>query len=305
MIAIATTVILRVLGHEAWRCALVTALVLLAGRLVHMAVDAARGNVPWTRLLLPSIVWIEAVGLSDRLAWELRLATVGVLELAFVVVAIRALRSGGMDVPEVRIARALTALVPPAFARLAAVEMVLAGLAASFVLGGWRRATPSGFSYHRASGFVTLLAMLPLIAVGDVLLLELVVLPHASLWIRIAVHALAAYALIWLIGVYASMRARPHRLVDDRLELHRGALRELVIDVAQIASIAPLPSFADDWKKRAYLKHTVRLDVGDAPVLELTLHDGRRVLVAVDDAEAFTAAVERARRAAPSATAAP
>jgi hypothetical protein len=68
-------------------------------------------------------------------------------------------------------------------------------------------------------------------------------------------------------------------------------LRELTVDVAQIASIAPLPTFASDWKQRAYVKGALRLDIGGAPVLELRLHDGTRVLVAVDDPAAFVAAV--------------
>jgi hypothetical protein len=294
LVAVATTVTLRVLGNEAWHSVLVVTLALLGAHVLGMVRDVARGNLPWTRLLLPSIVWIEAVGLSGEAMWQVRLGTAVVLELAFVVVAIRALRSRphGTESSEARIARALGALVPPAIAKLAAIEMVIVGSAIRFLVGGWRHPAPAGFTYHRESGLRTMLPILPLLGVGDVLLLELVVLPHATLWVRIVVHAVAAYGLIWLIGLYASFRARPHRLVDARLELHRGILRGLTVDVAQIASIAPLPSFADDWKKRAYTKGAVRLDIAGATVLEMRLHDGTRLLVGVDDPAAFVAAVQ-------------
>ena len=276
-----------------WHSVLVVALALLGARILGMVRQAACGNLPWTRLLLPSIVWVEAVGLSGHAMWQVRLGTAVLLELAFVVVAIHALRSRarGGEASEVRLARAFAALVPPSFAKLAAIEMVIVGSAMRFLFGGWRHPAPVGFTYHRESGLRTLLPMLPLLGVGDVLLLELVVLPHAALWGRIVIHAVAAYGLIWLVGVYASLRARPHRLVHGQLELHRGVLRERTVDVAMIASIGPLPTFADDWKKRAYVKGAVKFDIAAAHVLEMRLHDGTRLLVGVDDPAAFVAAV--------------
>jgi hypothetical protein len=139
-----------------------------------------------------------------------------------------------------------------------------------------------------------LLPILPLLAVGDVLLVDLVFLPSAALWLRVLVHALAIYALVWLVGLYATLRARPHRIVDDHLVLHRGILRSRTIPLADIASIDPLPAFADDWRKRAYCKGALRLDVAGPPILELRLHAGTRVLVAVDEPAAFVEQV-RAR----------
>jgi hypothetical protein len=191
----------------------------------------------------------------------------------------------------VRITRAFGAMLPPRLARLAAFEIVLVASALRFIAGGWRRPVPAGFTYHRESAMRTFLPMLPLIAVGDILLLELVILPHAATWLRVALHALAVYGLIWLIGLYASLRARPHTLVDGELILHRGLLNTLRVPVDQIASIEPLPSFADDWKKRAYCKGALRLAVPGPTILEMRLRTGVRVLVSVDDPAAFTAAV--------------
>jgi hypothetical protein len=254
--------------------------------------DVIRGKLPWTRLLLPTIVVVLLVGLvAGDSMWQLRVGVLVALEIAFVVVAIRVFARRASERSEVAIARALEALVPSFVARLAAVEMTLVGMAVRFVAGGWRRPVPAGFTYHRESGLRMMLPMIPLLAVGDVLLLELVVLPRAAAWVRVVVHVLAAYGLVWMIGIYAAMRERPHRVVGGTLELYRGVLRSRVVDLDQIESIEPLREFVDDWKKRAYLKGTVRMEVGGSSLLEMKLRDGTRIIVGVDEPDAFRAAI--------------
>jgi len=309
-VAIVTTVVLRAAGSERWHDAFAIALAALGVRVAVMAWCATRRELPWLRLLLPGIILLEGVGLwlgRSSMAWQVRVGTAALLEVAFVVVAIRELRriAPGADPLEARIARAFDALLPPRLARFVAFELVVVGAALRFLAGGWRRAIPPGFTYHRASGLRFLLPLLPLLAVGDILLLELVLLPHAAAWLRVVVHVLAIYGLIWLVGVYATLRARPHQLRDDRLVLHRGILGRVELRLDQIASIAPLPSFADDWKKRAYCKGAIRVDIAGPPVLELHLHhaarpigilgegaERTRVLVAVDEPVPFIAALQ-------------
>jgi hypothetical protein len=136
------------------------------------------------------------------------------------------------------------------------------------------------------------LQFLPLLAIGDVLLVELVILPHAATWLRVLVHALGATSLLWLVFVYVSFRARPHELVAGQLTIHRGLFRRLTVPISEIASVAELPSFSDDWKARAYRKGALRFDVPGPTVLELRLRDERRVLVSFDDPASFVSAVQ-------------
>ncbi len=307
-IAVLSTVVLRLIGSESFRSALVVALAVLGFRVVVMVWGVARRELPWPRLMLPGIVLLEGIGQwwNDGLS-HVRMATAVALELAFIIIAVRKLRriSAGGEPLETRIAEAFGALLTPRLARLAAFELVIVTMALRFVLGGWRRAVPPGFTYHRESGLRVLLPMLPLLAVGDVLLLELVLLPQAATWLKVVVHALALYGLIWLIGLYASLRARPHELANGQLTLHRGLLRRIRVPLEQIASISTLPSFADDWKKRAHCKGAIRIDFAGATILELQLRSalrpicvlgegapGTRVLLSVDDPAAFVAAVQ-------------
>jgi hypothetical protein len=304
---------LRLGDRPAWLIALGCGLALLAARLVTLIGAARRGELPVPRVLLPAIFLVEGLGvwLGDGAAiWQqIRVATAIALELGFIALAIHHLvRTPTSDeLPEVRLARPLAQLLPPRAARLIAFELVVLGSALRFVLGGWRRPLRAGFTYHRESVLRLLLPTLPLLAIGDIALLELVILPHATMWIRIAVHAVAIYGLFWVIGLWASFRARPHRITDGRLTLHRGLLRHVELAVSQIASIAPMPAFSDDWKLRAYRKDAGRFDVAGGTVFDVRLSSpvepigllgpdrpSDHLILTVDDPASFLAALTAA-----------
>jgi hypothetical protein len=107
-----------------------------------------------------------------------------------------------------------------------------------------------------------------------------------------------------MIGLWASFRTRPHEVTGGRTTLHRGLLRHIELPLDQIASVAAMPTFSDDWKLRAYRKGATRIDVSGPAILELRLRAPIQsiglfgpsrardlVLVSVDDPAAFTAAV--------------
>jgi hypothetical protein len=330
-VAATATLALRVLGADltwgtrpAWLAGLGISLALLAGRLALLATAVRRGELRWSRLLLPGIFLVEGLGIwwgDGGSAWQsVRLATAIVLELAVIALAIhhlwRAPRSD--ELTEDRLARPLENLLPPRISRLIALELTVLGSALRYVFGGWRQPARAGFTYHREAALRMFLPVLPLMAAADVVLLELVILPNVARWIRIAVHILALYGVLWIIGLWASLRARPHHIRDGRAILHRGLLRHLELPLDQIASVGAMPTFSDDWKLRAYRKRAIRVDVAGPAILELRLHapiraigvlgPGRasdHVLVAVDDPAAFTAALGAALGAALSASTTP
>jgi hypothetical protein len=316
-IAAVSTLVLRILGTDvqyrgraAWLTALGALLALLAIRLGALAAAVRRRELRWSRMLVPTIFLVEGFGLwwgGGGPTWQsVRLASAIALELAVIALAIHHIwRAPYTDeLPEDRLARPLGHVLPPRVARLIALELTVLGLALRHVLGGWRRPARPGFSYHREATLRMLLLVLPLLATADVVLMELVILPSVALWAAIVVHALEIYSVLWLIGLWASFRARPHQVRDGRATLHRGFLRHIVVPVDQIASIAAMPTFSDDWKLRAYRKRAIRIDVSGPTTLELRLRTplrptglfglgaaSDRLLVSADDVGAFIAAL--------------
>ncbi|WP_243316972.1 hypothetical protein [Geothrix paludis] len=283
---------------------------LVAARLAVMLTRWRRGALPGTRLLLPAVVLAEGLGLllSGGAAWvlRLRLGSALALELLLTVLAIRAWRRASAlpgAWPEDRIAATFGAFLPLRAARLIALELVMVGGATRFLLGGFRDPAPEGFSHHRESALRSFLPALPLLIPGDVLLLH-ALFPRLPVGLRWAIHASTAYAVLWLVGLYASIKARPHQIQDGEVRLHQGLLKSVAFPTASVRSAAPLPDFDDDWARHAHLKGVSKLVAKGAPLLELALAspvrvDGmlgpgrptQRLLVSVDDPAAFRAAL--------------
>jgi len=286
-------------------------LLLLVGlRVLAMVREWWQGQVPLTRLLLPSLILVEGLGLeltqASSLALRLRLGTALGLEILLLVLGLRAWRSASHRPgtwPEERLAEAFEALVPPRAARLLALELVMLGSAFGFLCVGFRTAAPTGFSHHREAALRAILPALPLMIPGDFLLTRALFSGQAP-WLRWFLHGSTIYAVLWLVGLYASIKARPHQIRDGQLELHQGLLKSVRLPVATVLSAAPLPDFNDDWARHDYMKGVEKLVAKGNTMLELRLAEPVRVLgllglgrpttrlaVSADDPAAFLAAL--------------
>jgi len=286
-----------------------TLLVLLAARIATLAAAWRKGGLPATRMLIPAVVLAEGLGLmlerTSRLAPYLKLGTALVLEVLLLILAIRAWRRsrGAAGWPEDRIAAAFGAFVPPRAARLMALELVMLGCALRFLLGGFRDPAPEGFSHHRESALRSFLPALPLLFPGDVLLMK-ALFSGLPPWARWTLHGSTVYAVLWLVGFYASIKARPHQVRDGEVRLHQGLMKSVAFPTASVQSVALLPDFDDDWARHAHLRGVSKLVAKGAPLLELALatpvrvegmlgpgRPTKRLLVSVDDPAAFRAAL--------------
>lgn len=290
-----------------WITAALLGLVLL--RLPWLVRDTRRGSLPPTRLLLPTLILLEGVGLflPGAGTWflRLRLGVALALEGLLLVLAIRAFRQSRPGTwPEDRLAGAFAAFLPPRVAWLMALELVMLGSAVAFLAGGFRREPPPGFSHHREASLRAFLPALPLLIPGDVLFLHALA-PRLAPWLRWVLHGSTVYAVLWLLGFYATLKARPHLIQAGRLTLHLGLVKSVTLPLDHVLAVAPLPAFDDDWARHAHLKGVGRLVAKGAPTLELTLaapvrvrgllglgRPTQRLVVSVDDPTAFAAALK-------------
>ncbi len=303
---------LRQPGHPALPGLTTALLLLLALRVTAMVQDWRAGRLPATRLLLPAVLLVEGLGLAtvgaSPAATNIRFATAAGLEVLLLVLAVRTLRQTRAlpgHWPEDRIAAAFAAFVPPRAARLMALELVMLGSALHFLFGGYRQDAPEGFTHHREAALRALLPALPLMIPGDFLLTS-TLLKNLAPWLRWLLHGSSVYGVLWLVGYYATLKARPHQLREGRLELNLGLLKSVTLPASQVFAASPLPAFEDDWARHAYLKGVERLVAKGNTMLELRLTapvqvtgllgPGRptdRLAVSVDDPSAFLAALGR------------
>jgi hypothetical protein len=298
-------------GHRALPWITTTLLILLALRVLAMIRDGQRGRIPFTRILLPALILVEGLGLiltrTSHLALRLRFGTALALEVLLLFLAVRSWRTSRSlpgTWPEDRIAASFEAFVPPRAARLMALELVMLGGAIQFLAGGFRKPAPPGFSLHQETFLRAFLPVLPLLIPTDLFLLH-ALFPHMAPWLRWFLHFSTVYSVLWMVGLFATIKQHPHQVDETSVSLHMGLLGSLQVRRDLILSAAPLPAFEDDWAKRQSMKGMHKLLRTGAPVVELRLAEaitctgllgpgakGRdRVAVSVDDPSAFIAAL--------------
>ncbi|GLH67961.1 hypothetical protein [Geothrix edaphica] len=301
---------LRAPGHRALPWITAAFLILVALRVIALIQDWRRGRIPGTRILLPALILVEGLGLAlagaSPLVPGLRLGIALALEGLLLVLAVRAWRSvGGRPGkwPEQRIAAAFEAFVPPRAARLMALELVMLGGALRFLSGGFREPAPGGHSLHREAALGSFLPALPLLIPGDLLLIR-VLFAGAPAWLRWGLHLSTVYAVLWLFGLYAGLKGRPHQVMGDEVALNLGPTKSIHLRREQILEAAPLPDFEDDWARHRHMKGLHKLITPGPAILELRLREPvpalslvgptaprDRVAVSVDDPAAFLAAL--------------
>ena len=187
-----------------------------------------------------------------------------------------------------------------------ALELVMLGGAFRFLFGGFRKPAPDGFSLHKETFLRAFLPVLPLLIPTDLLLIQ-ALFPHMAHGLRWFLHGSTVYSVLWLVGLYATLKQRPHQIDGSLVSLHMGLLGALRVRRDQIISAALLPEFDNDWAKRDYMKGMHRLQRTGAPAVELrfseavsmngllgpSTHLSDRVAVSVDDPSAFLAALGR------------
>jgi hypothetical protein len=182
------------------------------------------------------LVWSGLLELRDAVivvvAVEVLLVIVGMGEVLLVARRYRRRRAEGLDAWRA-LEEGLALIMPRRVARVMVLEP---RLWVCSLLWATRRIRPGedDFSYHKRSLAGGLVAVVALTTPVELLIWEILV-PWA--WLRIVLLIVGIYALIWVLGFYASLAVLPHRLEEDGLRLNYGAFAQGFIPYSEIEKI--------------------------------------------------------------------
>ncbi len=178
---------------------------------------------------------------------------------------------------EDRWGRRLGVFLPGVVARYLAVELVVWRAAIALVVR--RRALQPcdearglfWFRYHEGATLRSFAIGLPFYFVVEAFLVAHLVPPHLQI-VR-TLHAVACvWFVAWLWGSYATFVARPHRIAEGSLFLHRGVWGHARVPLNVISAIESVP---DDQIEDEMKRHpdAARLQVLGVPVVAITLNE--------------------------------
>ncbi|MBC5800667.1 MAG: hypothetical protein GIX03_16250 [Candidatus Eremiobacteraeota bacterium] len=226
VVAVACT-LLCLFGAIAWRGPLrkLAGLAVFAGlgaQLGIVAGNAVSKRAPWTRALIPLFgigLALETFWNGPHRGWPL-VAPFAALDLVIVAVGVvaitRALRRSRNVYAEDILEREFERFATGPLNRFVAVELVTLATAVRYCCGGFRAPLSTGFSYVRGWTAAPLLLAAPLVFIlPEMLALDLALASEPWYW-RLVSDFLHVYAALWLIGIFATARSRPHQCDADR-----------------------------------------------------------------------------------------
>ena len=300
--ALLVALLLRVFWPSHSKPALLITLAVCVLRLFIAAIDVLRKKIPWGRLLLPLIISVEmgriALGRTSRNDANLTLV---LLELGFILAAVvfviarwRQFRAVAHleDVFE----KIFAQFLPQRVSALMARELVLLWSGLSWAVHGFRLKPEPGFGYIEDSLIKYLPVLVPMLVVFEGTAYELLAHKHAVL--RLVLHIVEAWAVLWSFGMYAIMKSRPHQLNEKRVLLRCG-FGCCEFDAESLVGIKQVPEEElrrDRNVARLTVKGVPALEVRlSAPVMVRSMFGGAkscdRIQVSADDPAGFTRAV--------------
>jgi hypothetical protein len=245
-------------------------------RIIRDAAAIRRRTIPATRIIIPAIAFIEIVLILAGRATRRSLApATAAVELGLILwglVMYRRLRPGNADLPEDRIAQALSALVPAIVARAVAVELVVTGLGLRSCLPPYRRTDPPGFPY-RKDAYLRIVPILFVFTLPADMLLLGEILPSRLWLVHRVITGLDIYGFFWVLGFLETMRRRPHRVEEGTVELFRGIMNRARFERADVAEAAKLSDFDTGAQLKAYARKrdALAMAVAGVPLVEIGL----------------------------------
>jgi len=291
-------------GLSGARWAIFLVLAVCFVRLAMLLGEVLSSSANWSRLLLPAIVGLELLrvssGAASRLQQQIFLAS---LEMAFVIgvvlfVAFRWKKYKSVEHLEDVFEDIFIRFLPPALSRMAARELVLLWEGLRWCLRGFRLPAPPGFGYVEQS----YIKMMPLLIVMGLLTegVAYEILVHKHPLVRMIVHIVEVWAVLWCFGLYATMKRRPHQVGPELVRLRCGLLSscefnpKLLLAVEPESGDSPLPKKQDVARITAKGTPRLQLRLKEPIAVQRMFSQPKpfdRILVSADDPVAFRSAL--------------
>jgi hypothetical protein len=160
---------------------------------------------------------------------------------------------------------------------------------------------PPGHAYGSGSPLVAFACLAPFLLLGEGLALDQFI--HGAAW-RIVHWSLSAYAVLYLFGIVASVRERPHRIADGTLTVACGALASAKLPLSAIEEVTVIADDAEvPPEERLFLPGTSRVRLRLKTPQRISRLFGRPrqvhgIVVSADDPTSFCKAIDLARASA-------
>ncbi|MGI2336643.1 MAG: hypothetical protein ACRKGH_08420 [Dehalogenimonas sp.] len=189
---------------------------LIIGQLILFSLDI---------LTLSTLILVSVI-------FEVLFALIAIRQFLFSVKVYSANRRQGSD-KWTAVETSLEVFMPSLVAKLLASELRIL-----YYLGLWFlrkiKIREHEFTYHRKSMLGAFVLLVLFITPAEIFIMGLL-LPLE--WLKGVLGILAVYAFFWMLGVWVSMSALPHRLGDDGLQIHNGVFAAGYIPYVDIDEI--------------------------------------------------------------------
>jgi membrane protein YdbS with pleckstrin-like domain len=193
-------------------------------------------SLPALILVNVALVWsgiLEAgTAIMVGAALELLVALIAMRQVVVAIRRYRRDRAAGLDI-ETAVEDGIAVIFPRTLARLVALEP---RIWIALVKWAFRRRplAPNEFTYHKRSAMGAFLALVLLTLPVELLLYEILIPWPIVRWILLVV---SVYAVIWMLGLFASLRVLPYRLDADGLRIRYGVLADGFVPYTLISAI--------------------------------------------------------------------
>ena len=239
-------------------------------KLLELSIRAFRREIPVGRVLLPAILFVELLRISLAGASRAGLIVCAtVFEACLIVFALTLLRRAGKSEHaelEDHYQKVFAQFLPQRAAAFAACELVLLWEGLRWAARGFRRRPVSGFGYLEQSLVAMLPILLPIVSIGDEIVLG-AFLSNQALWLRLGVVGLDLWAILYVFGIYATCQSRTHKISHESIRLYQGIFGRCEFAPSLLAEFFPC-SPSDLPRKEP---GTARLALKGAPVVRIRL----------------------------------